>query len=86
MTPRRIAFWCFALGTLLSACSGFRSGPAIYSRVSLGSPWWGDSGAGAPADPDVDLPPETRPGTAPDAARRPTMGMPDAAELDDGDS
>ncbi len=86
MTTRRIALVCLALGTTLSACSGYRSGPAIYSRVSLESPWRGAPyGSRATGDPDVGLPSETLPEPAPDAGLFPAMGMPDAADLDQGD-
>lgn len=79
MTTRRIALVCLVLATALSACSGYRSGPAIYSRVSVGSPWWGyPSGSRASGDPDAGLAAET-----PDAAPLPAMGMPDPADLDD---
>ena len=68
MTTARFAAGCFALTVALSACSGYRSGPPIYSRVSVESPWQAgsrDVAAGDATDPTLQ-------------GELPSMGMPDA--------
>ena len=67
MTRARLAVGCLALAAALSACSGYRSGPAIYSRVSVESPWTEYPGGDTKETSSVDR--------AQDGL--PPMGMPD---------
>ncbi len=72
MTTARFAVGCFALTVALSTCSGYRSGPPIYSRVSVESPWQaGSRGVAASDAPDTPL-----------RGELPSMGMPDATGFD----
>ncbi len=81
----RIGVTTLLIAILLSACgSGYRQGPAIYTSVGVGSPYWGHGGygygypahVGGGGNPDIDLPPENLPSPPPQAVTLPSMGMP----------